>query len=216
MDGKQVAVLVPTTVLAQQHHAHLRASGSRAFPVDVECRSAASARADEQKRDRARASRTAAWTSSIGTHRLLSEDVQFKDLGLVIIDEEQRFGVEHKERLKQLRTKVDVLTLTRHADPAHAAPGARRHPRHEHDRDPAGGSAADADLRRAVDDEAQVRAGDPARAGPRGAGLLRPQPGPDHRAGTADRLPSSVPEARFVVGHGQMAEHELEQVMVDF
>jgi transcription-repair coupling factor (superfamily II helicase) len=109
LDGRQVAVLVPTTVLARQH-GETFAERFKGTPVEVEMvsrfRSAA-----EQKRILERAA-TGKIDVLIGTHRLLQRDVRFKNLGLVIIDEEQRFGVTHKERLKKLRAEVDVLTLT--------------------------------------------------------------------------------------------------------
>ena len=109
MDGKQVAILVPTTVLAQQHYETFL-QRLAVYPVTVEMLS----------RFRTSREQTSILNSLakgeidivIGTHRLISSDVQFKDLGLVIIDEEQRFGVTHKEHLKKLRTEVDVLTLT--------------------------------------------------------------------------------------------------------
>ena len=108
-DGKQVAVLVPTTLLAQQHGETFteRFSG---FPVKV----AVLSRFASAKEQRAIIDGLAAGTIDlvVGTHRLFGADVKFKDLGLVIVDEEQRFGVAHKERLKQLRTSVDVLTMT--------------------------------------------------------------------------------------------------------
>jgi transcription-repair coupling factor (superfamily II helicase) len=108
-DGKQVAVLVPTTLLAQQHFETFseRFSG---FPVSVRHLS----RFVSAKEQREIIDGTAAGTVDlvVGTHRLFGADVRFKDLGLVVIDEEQRFGVAHKERLKQLRTNVDVLTMT--------------------------------------------------------------------------------------------------------
>jgi transcription-repair coupling factor (superfamily II helicase) len=108
-DGKQVAVLVPTTLLAQQHGETFteRFSG---FPVRVETLSRFSSPVEQ----RAVLDGLAAGTVDlvIGTHRLLSADVEFKDLGLVVIDEEQRFGVAHKEKLKQLRASIDVLTMT--------------------------------------------------------------------------------------------------------
>jgi transcription-repair coupling factor (superfamily II helicase) len=109
MDGKQVAVLVPTTVLAQQHYDTFR-SRLAAFPVKVEMLSRF--RTPQQQDRIIRDLRQGNVDIVIGTHRLLSQDVSFKDLGLVVIDEEQRFGVAHKEHLKQLRTSVDVLTLT--------------------------------------------------------------------------------------------------------
>ena len=109
MDGRQVAVLVPTTVLAQQHYDTFRQRLS-AFPVTVEMLSRF--RTPREQSQILYALFEGAVDIVIGTHRLISADVQFKDLGLVIIDEEQRFGVTHKEHLKKLRTEVDVLTLT--------------------------------------------------------------------------------------------------------
>jgi transcription-repair coupling factor (superfamily II helicase) len=109
MDGKQVALLVPTTVLAQQHY-HTFLQRLSAFPVEVEMLSRF--RTPQQQKDILERLEQGGVDILIGTHRLLSSDVQFKDLGLLIIDEEQRFGVTHKEKLKRLRTEVDVLTLT--------------------------------------------------------------------------------------------------------
>ena len=109
MDSKQVAVLVPTTVLAQQHYDTFRDRLST-FPVQVEMLSRF--RTPKQQNRIIKDLRKGKIDIIIGTHRLLSQDVDFKDLGLVVIDEEQRFGVAHKEHLKQLRTSVDVLTLT--------------------------------------------------------------------------------------------------------
>ena len=109
MDGRQVALLVPTTVLAQQHYDTFRQRLS-AFPVTVEMLSRF--RSLREQSQILYALSQGAVDIVIGTHRLISADVQFKDLGLVIIDEEQRFGVTHKEHLKKLRTEVDVLTLT--------------------------------------------------------------------------------------------------------
>lgn len=109
MDGKQVAMLVPTTVLAQQHYNTFMQRLSP-FPVEVEMLSRF--RTTQQQREIIKRLEEGAVDIVIGTHRLLSSDVQFKDLGLLIIDEEQRFGVTHKETLKKLRTEMDVLTLT--------------------------------------------------------------------------------------------------------
>jgi transcription-repair coupling factor (superfamily II helicase) len=109
MDGKQVAVLVPTTVLAQQHYTNF-SRRLAAFPVNVAMLSRFQTAAQQ---DRAVAGLAGGMIDLVvGTHRLLSTDVSFKDLGLLIVDEEQRFGVTHKERIKQLRNEVDVLTLT--------------------------------------------------------------------------------------------------------
>jgi transcription-repair coupling factor (superfamily II helicase) len=109
MDGKQVAILVPTTVLAQQHFQTFR-QRLAAFPIEVEMLS----RFRSQKEQSKILYRLFQGSVDIviGTHRLISGDVEFKDLGLLVIDEEQRFGVTHKEKIKQLRTEVDVLTMT--------------------------------------------------------------------------------------------------------
>jgi transcription-repair coupling factor (superfamily II helicase) len=109
MDSRQVAILVPTTVLAQQHYNTFTQRLS-AFPVVVEMLSRF--RTPQQQREIVAKLGQGKIDIIIGTHRLLSSDVQFKDMGLLIIDEEQRFGVTHKEQLKKLRTEVDVLTLT--------------------------------------------------------------------------------------------------------
>ncbi len=109
MDGKQVALLVPTTVLAQQHFETFNRRLT-AFPVTVEMLSRF--RSPKEQDEIVKKLLTGEVDIVIGTHRLLQPDVQFKDLGLVVIDEEQRFGVSHKEYLKKLRTEVDVLTLT--------------------------------------------------------------------------------------------------------
>ncbi len=109
MDNKQVAMLVPTTVLAQQHYLTFT-ERLAPFPVTLELLSRFRTNAEQREIVQGLAERTV--DIVIGTHRLLQADVRFKDLGLVIIDEEQRFGVAHKERLKQMRTEVDVLTLT--------------------------------------------------------------------------------------------------------
>ena len=129
MDGKQVAVLVPTTVLAQQHFFTFTDRMS-AFPVTVEMLSRFRTRGEQNaiiKR-----LKNGEVDIVIGTHRLTSKDIAFKDLGLVIIDEEQRFGVAHKERLKQMRQLVDVLTLTATPHSAHPVYEPHRCTRYEH------------------------------------------------------------------------------------
>ena len=109
MDNKQVAILVPTTILAEQHYITFTRR-VKDFPVNIEMLSRFKTRGEQGKiLDELKAGKV---DIIIGTHRLLSGDVRFKDLGMVIIDEEQRFGVKHKERLKRLRLLVDVLTLT--------------------------------------------------------------------------------------------------------
>ncbi len=210
-NGKQVAVLVPTTVLAEQHY---RTFSQRLaeYPFTVEGISRFRSGA-EQKRILERLARGGV-DIIIGTHRLVSADVRFKDLGLVIIDEEQRFGVEHKERLKRLRQTVDVLTLT--ATPI---------PRTLHlsllgIRDISNLETPPRD-RLAI--ETRIARFDPQLV--RHA-MLREL----NREGqvffvhnrvqniheVAARLQQIVPEARLVVGHGQMDEHELERAMVKF
>lgn len=109
MDGKQVALLVPTTVLAQQHYDTFR-QRLAAFPVEVEMLSRF--RSPREQDEITLKTALGEIDILIGTHRLLQADVEFKDLGLLIIDEEQRFGVTHKEHFKRMRTEVDVLTLT--------------------------------------------------------------------------------------------------------
>ena len=109
LDGKQVALLVPTTVLAQQHYA-TAAARFRAFPVTVEVLSRF--RTPKQVKDVLERVKDGRVDLLIGTHKLLGKGVQFKDLGLLIIDEEQRFGVTHKERLRQVARQVDTLTLS--------------------------------------------------------------------------------------------------------
>ena len=109
MDGKQVAILVPTTVLAQQHY-QTAISRFRGFPVNIDVLSRF--RSTSEQRRTVQNLRAGAVDLVIGTHKLLQKSVQFKDLGLLIVDEEQRFGVSHKERLKEIAKGVDVLTLS--------------------------------------------------------------------------------------------------------
>ena len=109
MDGKQAAVLVPTTILAEQHYENfLQRFADYPFTIGLLSRF----RSKKEQEETIEKLRKGAVDIVIGTHRLLSKDVQFLDLGLLIVDEEQRFGVKHKERLKQLKSQVDVLTLT--------------------------------------------------------------------------------------------------------
>ncbi|MDO5484466.1 MAG: CarD family transcriptional regulator, partial [Desulfovibrionaceae bacterium] len=109
MDGKQVAILVPTTVLAQQHY-QTAVSRFRGFPVNIDVLSRF--RTPKQQQRTLQNLRSGAVDLIIGTHKLLQKSIQFKDLGLLIVDEEQRFGVSHKERLKEISKGVDVLTLS--------------------------------------------------------------------------------------------------------
>lgn len=210
-NGRQVAVLVPTTVLAEQH---FRTFSQRLaeYPFVVEGISRFRSHA-EQKRILERLAQGSI-DVIIGTHRLISADVHFKDLGLVIIDEEQRFGVEHKERLKRLRQMVDVLTLT--ATPI---------PRTLHMsllgiRDISNLETPPRD-RLAI--ETRIVRFDPQlirhailRELNRDGQVYFVHNRVHNIHEIADRLRSIVPEARVAIAHGQMNEHELEQAMVRF
>ena len=138
-DGMQVAVLVPTTVLAQQHYDIFRSRLS-AFPVEIEMMSRYRNKAQQQEIiDRLVSGQV---DIVIGTHRLLSTDIRFKRLGLMIIDEEQRFGVKHKEHFKKLRSRVRHPYFDRHTNPPYLVPEPKRHPRYKHDSDAAGRAPA--------------------------------------------------------------------------
>ena len=143
-DGKQVAVLVPTTLLAEQHF--------KVFTdrfADLPVRLTELSRFRSPKEVKAALDGLAAGTLDlvIGTHKLLQSDVKFKSLGLVIIDEEHRFGVRQKEQLKKLRAEVDVLTLTATPIPRTLAMSLEGHPRFLGDRDGAAAAARDQDVR---------------------------------------------------------------------
>ena len=145
--GKQVAVLVPTTLLAQQHYQNFRDRFAD-WPVRVDVLSRFKSKKETDDGTRS-ASPTARSTSSIGTHKLLQPDVKFKDLGLVIVDEEQRFGVRQKEQLKKLRAEVDLLTLTATPIPRTLEHGDGGTARSFDHRDAAGASAGGQDVHRA-------------------------------------------------------------------
>ncbi|MCI0463920.1 MAG: transcription-repair coupling factor [Gemmataceae bacterium] len=209
--GKQVAVLVPTTVLAEQHfRTFSQRLAEYPFVVDGISRFRSTA---EQKRILERLAQGGI-DIIIGTHRLVSPDVRFKDLGLVIIDEEQRFGVEHKERLKRLRQTVDVLTMT--ATPI---------PRTLHlsllgIRDISNLETPPPD-RLAI--ETRIARFDPQlirhailRELNRDGQVYFVHNRVHNIHAMADRLQGMVPEARIAIAHGQMAEHELEQAMLRF
>jgi transcription-repair coupling factor (superfamily II helicase) len=209
--GRQVAVLVPTTVLAEQHYQTFRERLAD-YPFVIECLSRFRTKA-EQGRIVER-SRKGQIDALIGTHRLLSGDVRFADLGLVIIDEEQRFGVEAKERLKCLRATVDVLTLS--ATPI---------PRTLHMsllgiRDISSLATPPADRRAIVTqvrmwEDAMIREAVLRELNREGQVYFVHNFVRDIRT-VANHLRSIVPEARIVVGHGQMSARELEEVMLAF
>ena len=210
-DGKQVAVLVPTTILAQQH-GHTFRERLADFPVKVEVLSRFRS-AKEQKEILTRVEKQGV-DILIGTHRLLSKDVKFAALGLVVIDEEHRFGVAQKERIRQLTRTVDVLALTATPIPRTLnmslagardmsvieTPPANRLPVHTEviEYDPE--VVTDAILRE-VD---------------RGGQVFYVHNRVETIYNTAAQLQQLVPQVRVVVGHGQMHEHEMERVMLDF
>ncbi len=210
-DGKQVAILVPTTVLAQQHY-NTFSERLAAFPINIEMLSRF--RSEKEQREIVEKIKTGAVDIVIGTHRLLSDDVQFKDLGLLIIDEEQRFGVVHKERLKQLKTQVDVLTLTATPIPRTlylSLSGARDMSTIEtppEDRLPIRSYVAEYDER--LVREAILRELD------RGGQVFFVHNRVRGIHIVADQLRKLVPEANIAVAHGQMDEEQLEQVMAEF
>jgi transcription-repair coupling factor (superfamily II helicase) len=211
MDGMQVAVLVPTTVLAQQHLQTFteRLSG---FPVRIEVLSRF--RSDKEARQVIADLAAGSVDIVIGTHRLLQRDVTFKNLGLLVIDEEQRFGVAHKERFRQLRQQVDVLTLSATPIPRTlhmTLTGIRDMSTMEtapEERLPIKTFVAEWDDR--IVRDAILREVD--RGGQIYVVHNRVQ-SIDQIAGQIRRL---VPEASVAVGHGQMPEEQLERVMLEF
>jgi len=209
--GKQVAVLVPTTLLAQQHHATFRERFAP-YPIRVEVLSRFLTAAQAKKVVQGLAEGEVDLV--IGTHRLLSKDMKFKDLGLLVVDEEQRFGVSHKEQIKELRHDVDVLTLTATPIPRTMemsltgirdlsllnTPPADRQPILTYVGEYEERAVAEA-IRRELLREGQVffvhnRVLDI-----------------EH---VASRVRELVPEARVAIAHGQMDEGTLERVVVDF
>lgn len=211
MSGKQVAVLVPTTVLAEQHGETFR-ERMAGFPVRIAVLSRF--RSDAEQRSIVAGLADGSVDIVIGTHRLLQRDVAFKDLGLVIIDEEQRFGVAHKERLKQMRAEVDVLSLSATPIPRTLqmslagirdmstvmSPPEERQP-----------------VRTYVtgwDDEI-VREAIRREIG-RGGQVYFVHNRVHNIERVVQRLRALVPEADIAVGHGQMPEEQLERVMAEF
>jgi transcription-repair coupling factor (superfamily II helicase) len=210
-DGKQVAVLVPTTLLVQQHYTTF-AERMGAFPVTI--RALSRFQTDKEAREVADGLREGSVDIVIGTHRLLNPDIRLKDLGLIIVDEEQRFGVEHKEQMKRLRTSVDVLSMSATPIPRTlemaitgiremstiTTPPEERHPVLTYvgayeDR------TVTAAIRRELLREGQVF-------------FIHNRVQSIEKA--AARIRELVPEARVATAHGQMGEHQLEQVMLDF
>jgi transcription-repair coupling factor (superfamily II helicase) len=210
-DGKQVAVLVPTTLLVQQHYTTF-AERMGAFPVTI--RALSRFQTEKEAREVADGLCEGSVDIVIGTHRLLNPDIRLKDLGLIIVDEEQRFGVEHKEQMKRLRTSVDVLSMSATPIPRTlemaitgiremstiTTPPEERHPVLTYvgayeDR------TVTAAIRRELLREGQVF-------------FIHNRVQSIEKA--ASRIRELVPEARVATAHGQMGEHQLEQVMLDF
>ncbi|WP_322908060.1 transcription-repair coupling factor [Paenibacillus campi] len=211
IEGKQVAVLVPTTILAQQHYETFRERFAD-YPFNIGVLSRFRTR--KEQNDTIKGLKQGTIDVVIGTHRLLSQDLIFKDLGLLIVDEEQRFGVSHKEKLKRLKTNVDVLTLTATPIPRtlHMSmlgvrdlsvietPPENRFPVQtyvvEH---------SPTLVREAVERELN--------RGGQVYYLYNKVQGIHEMAAHISEL---VPEARVAVGHGQMSEQELEKTILDF
>ncbi len=211
MDGKQVAVLVPTTVLAQQHYNTFR-DRMQAFPVQVAVLSRFHARREQLKV--VEGIEQGNVDIAIGTHRLLQKDVQFAKLGLLIIDEEQRFGVRHKEHLKQMRRSVDVLTLSATPIPRSLHMGLTQV------RDlsviataPEGRLPIKTYLE--PFDEHHVRDA-VMREMDRGGQVYFVHNRVQTIEAIAERLRHLVPQARVAVAHGQMRDDALERIMFDF
>jgi len=210
-DGKQVAVLVPTTLLVQQH---LETFAERYAPYPVTVKALSRFQTDAEAKKVVEGLGDGSVDVVIGTHRLITGEVRFKDLGLVVIDEEQRFGVEHKETLKALRTNVDVLAMSATPIPRTlemavtgiremstlATPPEERHPVltfvGAYDE-----QQITAAVRRELLREGQVF-------------YIHNRVESIERA--AARIQELVPEARIAVAHGKMHEHQLERVIVDF
>ncbi len=210
-NGKQVAVLVPTTVLAEQHGQTFR-ERLAGFPVRIEVLSRF--RSDQQLREINEAIAKGEVDIAVGTHRILQKDVNFKDLGLVVVDEEQRFGVTHKERLKQMRSEVDVLTLSATPIPRTLqmslvgirdmstvmTPPEERLPTRTYVT-----AWDDEIIREAIDREMQ-----------RGGQVYFVHNRVHDIERVKMRLNRIVPEADAIIGHGQMPEDQLERVMLEF
>lgn len=210
-DGKQVAVLVPTTLLVQQHFSTFSERYAQ-FPIKLAALSRFQTDAEAKKVIEDMIAGTV--DVVIGTHRLFSKEVRFKDLGLVIVDEEQRFGVEHKEHLKALRTNVDVLTMSATPIPRTlemsltgiremstiATPPEQRHPILTYV------GAQDSKQIAAAIRRELLRDGQVFYVHNRVSSIQN----------TASKLQELVPEARIAIAHGQMNEHQLEQIIVDF
>lgn len=211
MSGKQVAVLVPTTILAQQHFNNMCERFS-AYPIRVGLLSRF--RTAKEQREVVQKLANGECDVVVGTHRMLQKDIAFKDLGLLVIDEEQRFGVGHKEKLKQLRVMVDVLTMSATPIPRtlHMALSGARDMSLIHtppvNRLPIKtfvGEYKQPLVRTAILHEME-----------RGGQIYFVHNRVESIEQIAYEVKQLVPEARILIGHGQMSERDLENVMLDF
>ncbi len=210
-DGRQVVVLAPTTVLAFQHFNTFRQRFA-AFPLKIEMFSRF--RTPKQIKESLGKLEAGELDIAIGTHRLLSKDVKFHNLGLVVVDEEQRFGVRHKERLKQLRKEVDVLTMSATPIPRtlHMSLLGLRDmsvietpPKDRMAIQTVVAAWDNTLIRSAIEKELE-----------RGGQVYFVHNRVDSIYDIADKIREMVPKARILVGHGQMAESELERIMLAF
>jgi transcription-repair coupling factor (superfamily II helicase) len=211
MDGKQVAVLAPTTVLAFQHLKTLTERFA-AFPAKIDMVSRF--RTPQEIKESLAALNAGRLDVIVGTHRLLSKDVAFHDLGLLVVDEEQRFGVAHKERIKQMRRKVDVLTMTATPIPRTlnmSLVGIRDMSVIE--TPPKDRLAIQTNVVK-FDQAVIVRAVRNELA--RGGQVFFVHNRVESIYSMGNLLQRLVPEARLVIGHGQMSEEALERAMLDF
>jgi transcription-repair coupling factor (superfamily II helicase) len=211
MDSKQVAILVPTTILAQQHYSNI-VDRFRGYPIKIEMLSRF--RTHYQQNKIINDLNKGMVDIVVGTHKLLSKDLKFKDLGLLIIDEEQRFGVKHKESIKQLKSNIDVLTLSATPIPRTlhmsmigvrdmsiiSEPPGDRLPIQTYVIEYNEGLIKDA-IEKEINRNGQVYY------------VHNRVVDIDH---TASKLRKLLPEARIAVAHGQMGERHLENIMVEF
>ncbi|OLO27426.1 transcription-repair coupling factor [Alkalihalophilus pseudofirmus] len=211
MDGKQVAVLVPTTILAQQHYETIKERFSE-FPIGIGVLSRFRSRKEQNETIKGLKAGTV--DIVVGTHRLLSKDVVYKDLGLLVVDEEQRFGVTHKEKIKQLKSNIDVLTLTATPIPRtlHMSmlgvrdlsvietPPENRFPVQTY----------------VVEYNASLVKEAIERELTRGGQVYFLYNRVESITKMADQISMLVPDAKVSFAHGQMNERELESIMIDF
>lgn len=210
-DGRQVAVLCPTTVLAQQH---FNTFSERLAPFPIKIAMLSRFATPKEQKESIEGIKFGAVDVVVGTHRILSKDVEFKDLGLIVVDEEQRFGVRHKEKLRQLKKTVDTLTMTATPIPRtlHMSLAGIRDMSVIND-PPEGRMPIKTFVREADSDTVRnsiIREID------RGGQVFFVHNRVENIGHVADQLQKLVPYARMDIAHGQMGESELEQVMMDF